>query len=245
MSVGAALSEARQRADLTVAQLSDRTRIREGVIEGIERDDFSVCGGDFYARGHIRALAGSLGLDAEDLVRQYDELHAGSRSPVRASAVFRGEDLVRNRSRHAPSWTMAVAVALALVVVFAVVRLLSGSGGKAGETAAQLPIAVPNAGAHQAHEPGRPAQARGVVTLKAVAKKPTWVNVRDGQGHKVFQGTLTQGKATTWTAKGRMRVTVRDAGAVRLEVNGKDVGALGKDGQTVVRTFEAGGPGPR
>ncbi|MFC0861343.1 helix-turn-helix domain-containing protein [Sphaerimonospora cavernae] len=243
MSVGAALSEARQRADLTVAQLSERTRIRESVIEGIERDDFSVCGGDFYARGHIRALATCLRLEAEDLVRQYDELHTSSRSPVRASAVFRGEDLVRNRSRHASNWTMAAVVALALVVVFAVVRLLSGSGGKAGETTAQLPIAVPNAGPHQVHEPGKPAQAQGVVTLKAVAKKSTWINVRDGQGHKVFQGTLSEGKATTWTAKGRMRVTVGDAGAVRLEVNGKDVGSLGKDGQTVHRTFEAGGPG--
>lgn len=245
MSVGAALSEARQRADLTVAQLSDRTRIREAVIEGIERDDFSVCGGDFYARGHIRAIASCLGLDPEDLIRQYDEIHADSRSPVRASAVFRGEGLIGNRPRHAPNWTMAAVVALALVVVFAVVRLLSGSGGKAGETAAQLPIAVPNAGPHQVHQPGKPAQAGDIVRLKVYAKKATWINVRDGKNQKVFQGTLPEGKSSAWTAKGRMKVTIGDAGAVRLEVNGKDLGTPGKEGQTIHRTFEAGGPGAR
>ena len=64
MSIGAALAEARQRAGLTVAQVSERTRIRETIIRGIEDDDYSACGGDFYARGHIRAIAKVVGTDA-------------------------------------------------------------------------------------------------------------------------------------------------------------------------------------
>ena len=50
MSIGDALAQARSQAGLTVAQVSQRTRIRETIIRGIERDDFSACGGDFYAR---------------------------------------------------------------------------------------------------------------------------------------------------------------------------------------------------
>ena len=55
MSIGETLAEARGQAGLTVAEVSQRTRIRETIIRGIERDDYSACGGDFYARGNIRS----------------------------------------------------------------------------------------------------------------------------------------------------------------------------------------------
>ena len=55
---------ARTRIGLTVDQLAERTRIRPHVIESIEVDDFAPCGGDFYARGHLRTLARVLGIDA-------------------------------------------------------------------------------------------------------------------------------------------------------------------------------------
>jgi hypothetical protein len=57
---------------LTVAQVSQRTRIRETIIRDIERDDFSSCGGDFYARGHIRAIARVVGIDPAPLIAEYD-----------------------------------------------------------------------------------------------------------------------------------------------------------------------------
>src|SRR5580700_2313908 len=50
----ATVAAGRRRAGLTVGELSQRTRIRENIIEGIEQDDYMACGGDFYARGHIR-----------------------------------------------------------------------------------------------------------------------------------------------------------------------------------------------
>ena len=84
VSIGAALAEARQRAGLTVAQVSERTRISETVIRGIEREDYSGCGGDFYARGHIRGIATAVGADPGPLVEEYD---AECRSPDVLSAV--------------------------------------------------------------------------------------------------------------------------------------------------------------
>jgi cytoskeletal protein RodZ len=60
---------------LTITQVSQLTRIRETIIRGIEEDDFAACGGDFHARGHIRAIARAVGADGEPLVRQYDSSH--------------------------------------------------------------------------------------------------------------------------------------------------------------------------
>ena len=74
MSIGQALAEARRQAGLTVADVSQRTRIREGIIRGIEAEDFSVCGGDFYARGHIRSIAKVVGADPVPLVAEYDQV---------------------------------------------------------------------------------------------------------------------------------------------------------------------------
>ena len=75
MSIGEVLAAARRQAGLTITQVSQRTRIRETIIRGIEEDDFAACGGDFYARGHIRAIARATGVDGEPLVRQYDSSH--------------------------------------------------------------------------------------------------------------------------------------------------------------------------
>ena len=84
MAIGEALAEARHRASLSVAQVSERTRIREPVIRGIEDDDYTGCGGDFYARGHIRALAEVMRIDSAPLIREYDRVH---RAPGMASRV--------------------------------------------------------------------------------------------------------------------------------------------------------------
>ncbi len=72
MPIGETLAEARRQAGLTVAQVSQRTRIRQTIIRDIEDDDYSSCGGDFYARGHIRSIAKVVGTDSEQLIQEYD-----------------------------------------------------------------------------------------------------------------------------------------------------------------------------
>ena len=72
MSPGTVLADARRRAGLSVSEVSQQTRIRESIIRSIEQDDYSACGGDFYARGHIRAMARAVGTDPVPLIEQYD-----------------------------------------------------------------------------------------------------------------------------------------------------------------------------
>lgn len=81
MGIGGALAEARSEAGMTVDQVSERTRIRSTIIRAIERDDYAVCGGDFYARGHIRAIARVVGTDPAPLIEQYDVAHSPPQPP--------------------------------------------------------------------------------------------------------------------------------------------------------------------
>src|SRR6516164_2370140 len=79
--------EARRQAGLTITQVSQQTRIRESIIRSIEQGDFSSCGGDFYARGHIRSIAAVAGIDSAPLIREYDEEH-GPPGGLRAAQIF-------------------------------------------------------------------------------------------------------------------------------------------------------------
>jgi transcriptional regulator with XRE-family HTH domain len=71
--IGPALAGARTKAGMSVEDVSERTRIRRTIISDIERDDYASCGGDFYARGHIRAIAKVVGTDPVPLIEQYDD----------------------------------------------------------------------------------------------------------------------------------------------------------------------------
>ena len=85
MSIGDTLAEARRQAGLTITQVSRQTRIRESIIRAIEQGDFSSCGGDFYARGHIRSIADVVGADPVPLIREYDEEHGPPGAPCSSS----------------------------------------------------------------------------------------------------------------------------------------------------------------
>src|SRR3954452_15867057 len=96
--VGARLAEARSEQGLSVEDLSSRTYIRPAVIRGIENDDFAACGGPFYARGHIRTLARTLGLDEAPLLTEFDRQH-GSPEPRVAVESTPVEPVSRRSSR--------------------------------------------------------------------------------------------------------------------------------------------------
>ncbi|HYB86708.1 MAG TPA: helix-turn-helix domain-containing protein [Streptosporangiaceae bacterium] len=110
MSIGEALTTARRQADLTVSQVSQRTGIPEKVVTDIEGGDYSACGGDYYARRHIRTIAGAVGADPEPLITEYDTARLGPRA--RPDDVTEPVTPVRVRKRHRLGWTGALALVL-------------------------------------------------------------------------------------------------------------------------------------
>lgn len=150
--VGQELAEARGRAGLTVAEVSQRTRIREAIITRIEREDYSACGGDFYARGDIRSIAKAVGADPEPLICEYDAAH---RAPDVLSAVSLDELLTPGRApkRRRRNWTAVLGLALMAALGFVGYTFLAGSPPAASRppSAAISPVtavnhAVTNAG---------------------------------------------------------------------------------------------------
>ena len=135
MSIGATLAAARRRAGLTVSEVSQRTRVTEPIIRGIEQDDYAACGGDFYARGHIRAIARAVGEDPLPLIDEFDSTWRSAKE-ITAAEAFQPSMPLRKRERRRVRWTAFLAVLVLAVLGFAGYKFASGVGGSPHATAA-------------------------------------------------------------------------------------------------------------
>ena len=79
---GAMITDALRGRGLTVEDLALSTRLRGSLLEQMLADDFSDTGGDVYARGHLRVIAGVLDIDAACLLAAYDEASTLRRPPA-------------------------------------------------------------------------------------------------------------------------------------------------------------------
>ena len=135
MSIGATLAAARRRAGLTVSDVSQRTRVTEPIIRGIEQDDYAACGGDFYARGHIRAIARAVGEDPVPLIDEFDSTWRSAKE-ITAAEAFQPAMPLRKRERRRVRWTAVLAVLVLAVLGFAGYKFASGVGHSSHTTAA-------------------------------------------------------------------------------------------------------------
>jgi len=222
VSIGDTLADARRQAGLTITQVSQQTRIRESIIAAIEQGDFSACGGDFYARGHIRSIASVVGLDPMPLIREYDEEH-GPPAAMRAAEVFEPATPIKIREPRRFGIGKAVAVLLLAAIGFGVYHLVSTNDlRKSPATAADtLRPTTTTPTPHPTVTPvaHKPAVPEAVIRLTAV--QDCWVALTNGSGKQLYQGTILAGNTMTWHEKHRVHMVIGNPMGIVLTVNGK------------------------
>ena len=155
MSIGEVLADARCRLGLSVSEVSRRTRIRATIIWGIEQDDYSACGGDFYVRGHIRAIAGAVGVDPAPLIHQFDATHQTAEEGSTALAALYQPAPSRPRPPNRVAWIAALCVAVLAIFGWAAYHVASTAGHPSGGKAVAAADGL--AASHQArHSRPRP-----------------------------------------------------------------------------------------
>lgn len=252
-TVGQALQQARIDARLTIDEVSTSTRVRVPIVQAIEADDFTRCGGDVYARGHIRTLAREVGLDAEQLVSQYDAEHGGRPRPTEPATLFEAERIRPERRR--PNWTAAMVAAIVAVVGFVGFTLVGGEGGSTPSTAEETPssskpsrTSEPSKSAEPTPADPKPSDSAiaaapaDKVTVQMTAEQNVWISAEDHNGRLVHEGVLQKGKSKTFTDDKRLNLVLGNAGGVTLYVNGKEVKDVGEDGQVQRLSYTRGDP---
>jgi cytoskeletal protein RodZ len=223
VSIGETLAEARRQAGLTITQVSQQTRIRESIIRSIEQGDFSSCGGDFYARGHIRSIANVIGADPAPLVREYDTEH-GPPGSMSAADVFEPATPIRIREPRR-SFGLGKIMVVALLAVIGYGAYYFVSNNAAGTAATSSATVKPSASRKPTVQDTPAAVAKphpppeSVIQLTAV--KNCWVALTAASGQRIYSGIVQAGQTKIWRELHTVSMTIGNPGGVVLTVNGE------------------------
>ncbi|GAB2801699.1 helix-turn-helix domain-containing protein [Streptomyces chlorus] len=251
-SVGRALKQARIAAGLTVDDVTTATRVRIAIVHAIEADNFEPCGGDVYARGHIRTLARAVHLDPAPLITQYDAEHGGRPAPTPAAPLFEAERI--RPERRGPNWTAAMVAAIVVVIGFVGFTMVNGGDGDKANVADG--DATPSASESSTPKSQKTTAPKPEASDSAIAAAPqdkvivkvsapdgrSWISAKDHSGRLLFDGLLAQGDSKTFEDSSKINLVLGDAGAIDLFVNGKKIEDDWQPGAVERLTYTKGDP---
>lgn len=240
-SFGDWLRRQREMREITLRDIADRTKISLRYLEAMEADRFDLLPAPIFAKGFLREYARYVGLSPDDVVNHYLSVHHPEELPAdpkedtkvrsRPKQVDPGQPLVRRNW----SYGLVLAVAgLVLLVLVAVAAYFADQRREEPAKAAQAPpiAAPPQAPAVQptpapaAPTPGAP------IEVSLDFTKDCWVEaVIDGKNR--FSELRVQGEALQLEAEQSIVLTLGNAGAVDVQVNGYPLELDRKDGDVV------------
>lgn len=236
MSIGSDLKSARTAAGLTLEQVAEKTKLRMSVVAAIESNDFSHCGGDVYARGHIRVLANLYRIDSTYLLELFDQTFGVTETALDDLAETTSRNLDRRISISWKSLSGIAAVALlgAVIVsnqlpknqesVLAPAKLSTTSESSATPSQSQSLPAVASVD-------------EGVTVRLTVVRSYSWISVTAADGSSLFTGQIEKGEVREFKDPQVLRLVIGNAGAVSVNVNGRDQGISGAIGEVVRLEF--------
>ncbi|MEI6763642.1 MAG: RodZ domain-containing protein [Actinomycetes bacterium] len=246
MSVGNYLREARESAGYSVEKIASLTRIPQTVIRDLEEEKFSSSGGTTYARGHIRTIAKLLNADTDRLISSFEEITGESNRPMielleenNATALRRKQSLNISPKLIATAASVIVGVAIIIPTGMALSKSLTHKSSVSTVATSQSHSSSAQkttTNATPSTPSGTVTTGRGVVVTASAGT--SWLSVNDSQGTKIFSGKISNGQSQTFDPSNGLFMTVGNAGAVTVTVNGKSQGLLGAVGEVKTLSFE-------
>jgi cytoskeleton protein RodZ len=240
MNLGEVLQSARTAAGLSIDDLASITSIRAGLISKMESNDFSDCGGDIYARGHLRNLAPKLGLDANQLVEIYNEEHSIESRSINEMLAENSITRVPHEKKNI-SWKVPAAFSIGILLILGVAQIIYSNLNSSNPTSA-APVESSTPSASPSAEPTPSASstevpATGGVTLSITAARGNSLIDIVVDGEHVDKGSIFQGESKSFEATTSISVYFSNPAGLDVTVNGELLPALGEQNQEVRRTF--------
>lgn len=240
MNLGEVLQAARTAAGISLDDLAAITSIRAGLLGEMERDDFSHCGGDIYARGHLRNIAPKLGLDGTQLVEQYNVEHS-----VESRSI--NEMLAENNVTRVPmekknlSWKVPAAFSLTILLILGIAQIVYSNINSSNSTTA-TPIESTSPTSTPSAEPSPSSSASSIpatggVTLSITASRGNSLIDIVVDGQHVDKGSIFQGETKSYEATTSISVFFSNPAGLDVTVNGELLQPLGGQNEEVRRTF--------
>ena len=243
MSLGEFLRGARESAGLSIDELAERTSIRAGLIREIENNNFVHCGGDTYARGHLRNIAAIISVDAQTLIDLYNKEHSSELRKIH-------DMLVENNVTRIPTERKTVSwksLAIASIVVLAAIAggqvIISNSKTTVTPTVSTSPTATtsaePSPTSTQTETTEAVPSVSGELTLTiSAARGNSNIDVVI-DGESLYKGPLFQGETKSFNAPTSISIYLSNAGDLDLTLNGEKIAPLGARNEEIRKTFRS------
>ena len=243
MSLGEFLQGARESAGLSIDELSDRTSIRAGLLREIENNNFIHCGGDTYARGHLRNIAAVISVDAQTLLDLYNNEHSTEVRNIHDMLVENNVTKIPTE-RKTISWK---SLAIASIVVLAVIAggqiIISNSKTTVSPTVITSPTATasaepsPTSTQTQTTEVEPSVSGELSLTISAARGNSNIDVVINGES--LYKGPLFQGETKSFSAPNSISIYLSNAGDLDLTLNGEKIAPLGARNEEIRKTFRS------
>ena len=243
MSLGEFLQGARESAGLSIDELSDRTSIRAGLLREIENNTFIHCGGDTYARGHLRNIAAIISVDAQTLLDLYNNEHSTEVRNIHDMLVENNVTKIPTE-RKTISWK---SLAIASIVVLAVIAggqiIISNSKTTVSPTVITSPTATasaePSPTSTQTQTTEVEPSVSGELSLTiSAARGNSNIDVVIN-GASLYKGPLFQGETKSFSAPNAISIYLSNAGDLDLTLNGEKIAPLGARNEEIRKTFRS------
>ncbi len=238
MSLGSMISKARLDARLSIEDLSASTNIRVPLLREMEANNFANCGGETYARGHIRNIAQRLAIDPQIFLTAFEDEHMqidrSMQDMLVETSAMKQPDEVRK-----VSWKVLATISIASLGVAGLVQIIvsntsspsipepiTSASSSASPTTSTSPNPAPS-------EEATVSTGTGVEVVITAARAKSWLFVSDASGRTLFSGQISTGVTKTFTSDLSLNFKIGNAGGVDLVVNGKKVDSIGADGEVV------------
>jgi cytoskeletal protein RodZ len=243
MSLGSMISKARKDAGLSIDDLSAATNIRGTLLREMEANNFSQCGGETYARGHLRNIAIKLEVDPQIFLTAFEDEQMQVDRSMQDLLV---ENNVMREPKEARkvSWKVLVTISVASLFVAGLAQIIVSN-----DSAPDIPVAVeesvtPNASPEATPEATATEEVtptdeptvstgQGVEVVINAVRAKSWLFVSDSSGRVLFSGQISQGVSKTFSSDTQLNLKIGNAGGVDLSVNGKKIDSLGVNGQVI------------
>jgi cytoskeletal protein RodZ len=194
-TLGEELKRRREERNISLADISEATRIGTRFLKAIEADNYSILPGGIFTRSFIRAYAKQVGLNEDEAVARYQQQVTGQTVEAQAQPLPQAEQVVRQitppekRARkpepityHQPatrmSWpTIIIGAGIAVFIVLIVWALVQKFGSGPPE---QATTSAPPPQVEQTTPPEQPAPT-DTVEQPAQGEQPQPSGVADGQ----------------------------------------------------------------
>ena len=229
------LRAAREAAGLTVEQVSQKTNIRIAVIEDLERNSVEVSGGIAYARGHIRSIARVIKAEGDLLVAAFESAqNLESRKII--DRLYDNNVADRPKERKVMKFSTLAGVASAALLIGFVVSIALNNTNVSSPRVEITPSVTPTPTASES-----PINTSTVNLVFTGVEGRTWIGITDSSGEKIFDGQIKAGETQSFSDATSLNVVIGNASAVKVSLNGSDLGVAGGYGEVARYSYTVNG----